>query len=244
MTKLNQIIAVEKGVKSTAKNQFTAIYQELQKPSLINGISRTYAPRDEEGEPLPSESTLVQINVDSALKSAEEALTRLFDVTLTKEVANTLATADVKVGGATILTAVPVTYLLFLERELVDLRTFITSLPTLDPAVKWSLDANTGVYTSEPTVTSRTKKVPKNWVKYPATAEHPAQVEIFHEDVIVGDWTQVKTSGALPATRKAILLSRVINLIDAVSFAREQANGAEVQDSRAAKAVFAYLFGA
>jgi hypothetical protein len=35
-------------------------------------------------------------------------------------------------------------------------------------------------------------------VKAEATEKHPAQVEVYHEDVVVGQWKTVKFSGALP----------------------------------------------
>jgi hypothetical protein len=76
-----------------------------------------------------------------------------------------------------------------------------------------------------------------------ATKEHPAQVQVYMEDVPVGDWTTVKFSGALPATRVREILGRVTALQEAVKFAREEANGAEVADQRAGEAVFRYLFG-
>lgn len=242
MTKLNQIIAIEKGVKTKAERDFTDAHREVQKTQLLGGISRNYQPKDDEGDRLPSESTLVQINAEGVLEEAADNLTRLFDVTLTKERANTFATADVKVDGTIVLAAVPVTYLLFLEKKLTDIHTFVAKIPTLDPSEKWTKNPTTGVFETEPTQTVRTKKVPKNWVKAPATDKHPAQVEIFHEDVIVGTWTTVKSSGALPATRVNQLLERVEALQTAVKFAREEANNTDVTDAKAGKAVFDYLF--
>ena len=50
MAKLNQIIAVEKGVKSRSFQELTEAHHALQKPTLLSGISRTYRPKDEEGE--------------------------------------------------------------------------------------------------------------------------------------------------------------------------------------------------
>ena len=243
MPKLNQIIAIEKGVKQTSNRKFTDIYQEMQKPALINGISRTYQPKDDEGETLPPESTLVQLTVTKEMERSKEALERLFDVTLTKEVANQEARADVTVDGQTVLVDVPVTYLLFLERQLVDFKTVFGSLPVLDPAFNWTWDENQGVYLADPVETTRTKKVPRNWVKAEATDKHPAQVEVYHEDVIVGTWKTVRSSGAIPATKKAELLERVTKLQDAVTFAREKANSIDVTDRKAGDAVFSYLFG-
>lgn len=243
MTKLNQIVAVEQGVKSKSRDAVTALYHTAQKLALFTGIQRTYTPKDDDGDRLPAESTKVQVTVPQLLSQAEASLTKLFDVTATKEHANAEARADVVVDGNAILTQVPVPYLLFLEKQLVDIRTFVSKLPTLDQASDWVYDDNTGVYKTTPVQTVRTKKVPKNWEKAPATDKHPAQVEIFHEDVIVGTWTKVDTSGAIPVARKNELLDRVDALTQAVKFAREEANQYEVTDVSAGAAVFRHLFG-
>ncbi len=243
MTKLNQIVAVEKGVKSSSQSELTAQYQTLQKPALLAGLSRTYQPKDEEGEVLPPESTRVQVKVDEVLDRTAEVMTRLFDVTATKEWANTAARADVVVDGQTLLSDVPITYLLFLEKRLVDIHTLVTKLPLLDTADAWEYDASADCWRTEPTRTVRTKKVPRNHVKAEATEHHPAQVEMYFEDVPVGTWTTVKFSGALPAQRVNELKARVERLQDAVRFARETANEAEVTDRKVGDTVFGYLFG-
>ncbi|MDX3055609.1 hypothetical protein PV394_10740 [Streptomyces sp. NE06-03E] len=243
MTKLNQIIAVEKGVKSKSLQDITAAHHKVQKPALLAGISRTYQPKDEEGEQLPPESARVQIKAEEALREMSASLTRLFDVTATKDWANCSARADVVVDGRTIVTEVPVSYLLFLEKQLTDLHTFVKKLPVLDASESWSLDPSTDLWKTDPVRTIRTKKVPRNHVKAEATDKHPAQVDVYYEDVPIGYWTTVKFSGALPARRVNELLERVEKLQHAVKFAREEANGAEVTDRRVGDAVFGYLFG-
>jgi hypothetical protein len=242
-TRLNQIVAVEKGVKGKATREFTDLHHEVQKQPLLSGIARQYQPKDEEGDRLPSESTLVQIKVEDVLEQASEVLTRLFDVTLTKDSTNCVAKADVKLpDGTTLLTDVPVTFLLFLEKQLTDIHTFVSKLPTLDPSERWQRDSATGTWATEPSQTVRTKKVPRNWVKAEATDKHPAQVEVYHEDVIVGTWTTTKFSGALPAERVEQLQERVETLLQAVKFAREEANTTEVVDQKCGEVVFGYLF--
>ncbi|MEV0359951.1 hypothetical protein AB0H71_28230 [Nocardia sp. NPDC050697] len=52
----------------------------------------------------------------------------------------------------------------------------------------------------------------------------------------------MKFSGALPARRVNELVQRVETLREAVQFAREEANGAEVAERRTGDAVFRYLF--
>jgi hypothetical protein len=243
MAKLNQIIAVEKSVKSKAFQELTEAHHAAQKPALLSGISRVYQPKDEDGEQLPPESTKVQVKSEELLRDMAATITRLFDVTATKDWANCQATADVTVDGQTLLRNVPVTYLLFLEKQLTDLHTFVKKLPVLDAAESWTFDAGADCYRTEAVRTIRTKKVPRNHVKAEATEHHPAQVEVYYEDIPVGYWSTTKFSGALPARRVNELTDRVEKLQDAVKFAREEANAAEVTDQRVGDAVFGFLFG-
>lgn len=242
MARLNQIIAVEKGVKSRSFQELTDAHQTLQKPALLTGIARTYRPKDDEGEQLPPESTKVQIRAEEIIQQTAAILTRLFDITATKDWTNGAARADVVVDGQTLLAQVPVTYLLFLEKQLVDLHTFVKKLPTLDAAETWNFDASADCWATEPVQTVKTKKIPRNHIKAEATDKHPAQVEIFHEDVVVGYWRTVKFSGALPARRVSELLDRVEKLQQAVKFAREEANNTEAVDQKVGDKVFQFLF--
>lgn len=240
--KLNQIIAVEKNIKSRALQDLTEAHHSLQKTALLAGISRTYRPKDEEGEQLPPESTKVQLKSEEIIRKTSETLSKLFDVVATKDWANCQAKANVVVDGQTILSNVPATYLLFLEKQLVDLHTFIKKLPVLDAAETWAFDQSADCWATEPVLTTRTKKVPRNHVKAEATEHHPAQVEVYYEDVTVGNWRTIKFSGSLPARRVNELLARVEKLQEAVKFAREEANNLEVEDIKTGEAVLGYLF--
>ena len=240
--KLNQIIAIEKGVKTSAFQDITDAHQLLQKTSSLVGISRTYQPKDEEGEQFPPEFTRVQVNAESVIKSTGKSLTKLFDITATKDWANCEAKADVVVDGKTLVAGVPSTYLLFLEKQLVDLHTFVKKLPVLDASETWTFDTASDGYVTEPVQTAKTKKVPRNHVKAEATEKHPAQVEVYYEDIVVGYWKTLKFSGAVPATRVKELLDRVEKLQEAVKFAREQANQLESPDKKVGESVMSYLF--
>ena len=243
MAKLNQIIAVEKGIKSKSFQDLTEAHHAMQKPALLSGIARSYQAKDEEGEQLPPESTKVQNRAEHVLGQIATTLTKLFDVTATKDATNCVAKADVVVDDRVLLAEVPVTYLLFLEKQLTDLHTFIKKLPVLDAADSWVFNDSADCWSTEPVRTIRTKKVPRNHVKAEATDKHPAQVEVYYEDLAVGYWSTVKFSGALPAKRVSTLLERVEKLQQAVKFAREEANAAEAVDRRIGDKVFGYLFG-
>jgi hypothetical protein len=243
MAKLNQIIAVEKGVKSRSFQELTEAHHALQKPTLLSGISRTYRPKDEEGETLPPESTKVQVKSEEVLRQTASILTRLFDVTASKDWANCVARANVVVEGRTILSDVPITYLLFLEKQLTDIHTFIKKLPVLDASESWIFDASADCWATEPVQTLRTKKIPRNHVKAEATDKHPAQVEVYYEDVTVGFWRTLKFSGAMPAKRVNELLERVEKLQAAVKYAREEANATEASEQKVGERFFEYLLG-
>lgn len=246
MTKLNQLLAIEQGARTAAISALKRAYQDLQKPSLLSGLSRKYEPLDDadEGEQLPPERTLVQLTVPKALASVRQPLSRLFDVTFERDGTNTQARADVKVGDDVILADVPVTYLLWLEKQLQDLHTLVSKLPRLDPSEEWEWDDTTGTYRTPETSTRRTKKVKRNHILYHATDKHPAQVQAYDEDVPEGFWKTVKFSGAIPATEAEAMLRRVRQLQDAVKQAREQANMTDVQDGRGTgDLILSYVFG-
>jgi len=241
MPKLNQIIAVEKGVKSKSFQELTEAHHAVQKPALLSGLARSYQPKDEEGEQLPAESTKVQVRTEEVLRQISASLTRLFDVTATKDATNCVAKADVVVDDERLLKDVPVSTLLFLEKQLTDLHTFIRKLLVLDAAETWAFNDSADCWSTEPVRTLRTKKVPRNHVKAEATEKHPAQVEVYYEDITVGHWTTVKFSGALPAKRVSELLERIEKLQHAVKFAREEANSAEAVDRKIGDKVLGYL---
>lgn len=241
-TALNKIVAVEKTIKANSYKRFTELHQQVQKTALLGGISRTYRPRDDDGDQLPAEENRVQLRASEVIREVIRELTRLFDVVATKDWGNMQARADIKVDDEVLLRDVPVTYLLFLEKQLTDLRTFVTKLPALDASEAWSWDQNQNAYATAPVETHRTKKVPRVLVKYEATEEHPAQTEVWYEDVVVGYWKTIKYSGALPAQRIQELTDRIDKLLAAVKYAREEANRLEVEQVEVGRKVLEWVF--
>ena len=242
MAKLNQILAIEKGIKTRVYGEFTELHQATQKPGLMNGFHKSYQPRDEDGETYPAESQKVQHNSTDVLDRVAHGLAELFDITATKDWTNCTARADVQVDGRVLLKDVPATYLLFLEKQLSDLHTFLSKMIELDPGADWNADPGTGLFKTDPMTTQRTKKVQRPITLYEATEEHPAQTQLITEDVIAGQWLTIKYSGAIAPPRKKQLLARIEKLSNAVKFAREQANASEAPDKKLGREVFEYLF--
>lgn len=241
MPKLCQILAIKKQHVTTANDKLTAIYHQLQKDALINGISRTYKPLTEEGEKFPAESQQVQLRVNQALQDIVAAASPVYDIVGVLDNANCGAKADVVVEGKPILTGVPAYTLLFLEKQIVDLRTMFAKLPELPQTESWTYDSNYDCYVTKPVETSKSKKLVKPLVKYDATKEHPAQVDLVTEDVLTGNWTTTKFSGALPREYKQKLLNRLDVLLVAVKFARETANQTEAPQVSVAKPIFDFV---
>ena len=243
-TRLRSVIAVEGGVRSDVAKRVEELTAAVQTSARITGLSRTYAPLADDGVHLPPESQIVQLTAEGTLREITATLTRLFDVTLTKETGNRFAVADVVIDGRVILEDAPLTYLLFLDKQLGALRNVLLRMPEFDTAVDWQWDDNRGWWKSPPVDTVRNKRVLKNHTVAEATPHHPAQVQTYPEDVPEGTWTTVKFTGALSPTRRRILLDRLTKLQDAVKVARQEANSLTVDDKRAGEQVFGYLFAA
>lgn len=244
MAKLNQIIAIEKGIKSKAYGEFSELNKVVQKPELFNGFSKTYQKKDEDSESLPPESKRVQFTTIDVLRNSQRILTELFDLTARKDYTNCKAVATVRLDEKEIIKDAPVSFLLFMEKQLTDLRTFIGNLPVLDSSDDWNKDPNSGLFKTEIVQTHRTKKTVKPIVLYPATEQHPAQTQLVQEDIIAGYWNQIKQSGAMPLPQKREILGRVEALLQAIKQAREEANGLdEVATPEIGEAVFNYILG-
>ena len=244
MPKLCQIIAIVNGKKTAAAKVVTEAYHGLQKGGLVDGISRTYVPLQADGgEQLPAESKRVQVSAMEMVNSARAAWTDLFDVVATQDTANCAAKADVVVDGKVVYAQAPVTNLLFLEKQMTDVHTFISKLPVLETAHDWKYDENKGCYTTAPISQVRTKKVQKPIVLYDATKEHPAQTQLITEDVNVGTWNTTHFSGAIPADKKQAMLQRVEKLQEAVKMAREAANSVDVKDVKVGQGIFDFIMG-
>jgi hypothetical protein len=240
--KLNQVLAVEKAVKQRTYSTLTEMHKAMQVVALFQGFSKTYEPIDENGLPQPPQNQKVQKNAEEMFNEAKKALTELFDVTATKDWGNQLAKADLVVDGRTILSGVPATYLLFLDKQLSDLLTLVGKCTELDSSVDWSKDVNSGLFKSSPVQTQTTQKVQEPIVLFPATDKHPAQTQLITKDVVVGYWTTIKQSGAIPAPRKKELLTRIQKLLDAVRIALEDANMTRVEEQQVGSSVLNYIF--
>jgi len=240
--KQNQVIAITNGKKSQTEKVITKIYQDLGKSELFNGIDRTYRPIDDEGTQKPPEKKLVQRTVQKEIAEFAEPMKDMINFVATMDKGNCIAKADIKIKGDVIAVGVPATHLIFLDKQLEKIKTFVSALPVLDAAEEWKYNSNTGCYTSEPRETTSTAKVIKNNVMYEATKEHPAQVQPYSIDEIVGYWKTIILSGNIAVDDKVNLVKKVQALQDAVKVALEEANNTEITVDNTGDLIINYLF--
>lgn len=240
-TTLAQLIAVYAGIRTSTHRTLSDLHHSVGKLGLLNGIARTYQPKADEGDTLPPESTRVQVNAADVLADVAALLTRQIDVTATIDEANRHTLGTINLGAGETIADVPVTTLMFLDKRLDDVLTFLRKLPVLDPGEVWTWSDNANAWATEPIGTTRSKKVPRNHVLAVATDKHPAQVQVWHEDVQVGTWWTTKFSGAVPAKRLAVLIDRAERLQAEVRSARERANMATVTDKEIGAKLFGWL---
>lgn len=240
----HQVIALEKAGKTVAENEFTALYKLLQRPDMFNGFRKTYVPLDDEGQQLSPEGLLVQAKVDDVLKGIQLAQAPFWDLVATKDATNQYARADIVIDGRVLASDVSVSFLLWLEKKLVDVRTVLKHVPELPSETTWKWDANTELHFADPVTTLRQVKVTKQVVTVQATDKFPAQTHPETSEAIQGTWTNERMSGAVTPQRKRQLLAQVDKLIGAVKVAREEANSIDATPLKIGDTLLGYIFGA
>ena len=239
--KLHAIIAKSEGAKQKYAHQVERFASACQKVQHFDGMARNYRPRDDDGERLPGESQKVVTTATSLIDDLDETFSQFVDYYSTREHANAQAKADLQIG-TTVVPDVPVTLLVWLERELVFLRNTLAKLPVLDPTRDWKPDGD--VFKSEVRETTRAKKVPRNHVLSEATDKFPAQVQTYTEDVVVGYWDTTDFTGRLTRQEYDQLQDKLDEMIRSVVIARQEANTANYEQGRdnLGTLVSSYLF--
>lgn len=241
MTKLYEILAVEKDVSKDAKDEAARIVGVFGQEGLLRGMTISYHTLLD-GEPeLPEEITELAHTVEGELLQYQKSLGSFIDVAIEKESSNTNAQADVFLNGELFLKGVPATALLNLESRLEELRKVYEAIPVIDMTEQWQYDDNQGCFVSQTRKKFRTKKVLRNHVLAEATKEHPAQVNAYQEDIPAYSVETVITSGMITPARKRELLERISKLQKAVKTARQRANDVDIVDTKVANKLFEFI---
>lgn len=248
MSKLHELLAVE----SNLRGQSEATRRDLmgtfeKKRHHFSEVIVTFKSL-KEGVPDKVESQLgLQTTVYKEIDWVSEKIIAAIDAAHQIDVANTMARADVVLeNGYTLLTNVPATSLLQLEKKLKDVQEFIMSIPTLDPAKGFELDGarGDGIYVARDVEKPRTEKHFEFVVMVPPTDKHPAQVKELMQDKPIGMTLQQEWSSLITTAEKGNMIDRVESLIRAVKKARSRANDTEVnvRENRIGESLLKYVF--
>ena len=247
MSKLHELLAVE----SALENQATKCRGELsdtfaKKRHLFEEKRVTFQPIAE-GAPAETEiQSDLQTTVAGELKWIEGIIVKSLNASYQVACANTKAMADIVLEDDTVIASnVPATALLELEKRVVEVKTLVESIPTLDPAKGFQPDEmrGVGIYKAREITKPRTRKQKKVYIKYEATKEHPAQTELVDEDQLTGKIHEQEWSGLITPATKAEMINRVEILSRAVRRARSRANEVEVTRQQIGEALLRYVFG-
>lgn len=253
MPKLHEVLAVEADLEGKAKRvteEASATFKS--KPHLFQGKVRTlelFTGDDEvskkAAEDAERQEQVLVTTVPAKLDYVWQSLIAHWDAVAQKEATNQTAKADVIIGGTTVLSSVPVTFLLSLEAKLKQLRAIYEVIPTLEPNISWAdaPDVGSNVKRSPETSALKTAKTTDYRTIAPATDKHQAQVVSVEKVVNVGVYKQSVTSGLVTPAQKSIWLGRIDELLRAVKQARQRANEAELVSVNSSQAIARYIHG-
>lgn len=242
MTQQHTIVAKERSVSERTNRELTDIYHQVQHPPMFMGSVKEMVATNEEVPNEPPEITLPALTAQDVFTRVIKLLTDAWDVTATRDRTNMSAQADIVVDGHTLAHDIPVSTLLSLEKQLVNMRTVIKAMPVRDPSKLWAFDADQGFHRAPERRTVKTRKVMKALVLVQPTKEHPARAESYPSDEPVGHYVTTEFSGAFSAQDRQSLVDRLNTLIDAVKTARSEANRTEVTDVHMGAELLGFIF--
>jgi hypothetical protein len=231
MAKLHQLLAVDASQKGQAAKCRTELQTTLEKKRHLFEEKRvTFTSSAEGAQPVTEAQSDIQSSVRQEVEWLNKILVKAFDAAYSIDKANTLANADIVLDGHTIAKGVPATALLQLEHRLKEVKEFIGTIPTLDPAKGFTPDdaKGVGIYKAREVRKTRTSKEVVPLILAPATDKHPAQVDKITKDVPTGTILEQEWSALITPALKAELLERAEDMYRAVATARSKANDQEI----------------
>lgn len=246
--KLHELLAVESSLRNQAEVTRNDLINTFDKKrSHFAEIRQTYVPKAVEEKSVEEVKQTIQTSVDKELEWVSEKLAKVLDIGYQIDLANTQARADVVLDDdRTILTGIPATQLLQLEKRLAEVHALINAIPTLDPAKGFTEDPQRpeGTFVARDVIRENKEKVFSPVIMVQATDKFPAQVEKLFVDKVVGNTTIQEWSTFITVERKGKMLDRLESLTRAVKQARSRANDLEfdVRGNKIGEKILAYIF--
>lgn len=232
MAKLHELLAVESDLRSQAESCRTDLKSTFEKKGHHFQKKVVTFKSNKEGVEDKVEGQLqLQTTVSKEMSWIGEKIGKALDAGHQIDVANTQAKSDVVMeDGSVLLKDMPATSLLRLEHRVIEIRDLIHTIPTLDPAKGFALDASEGdgIYRARDDARPRTEKQFDFIVMVPPTDKHPAQVKELVLDKSIGTLVTQEWSSLITVSQKGDMLDRVEELLRAVKKARARANELEL----------------
>lgn len=250
MSKVHELIAVSADVKGQATKVSSELMSTFQhKPHLFRAKTTTFRSKEENIAPNIESKTDIQSTLVKELDWVSTFLAKAIDSGFQIDRGNAQAVADLIIEDENGKIAIDVkgvhaTQLLQLEKHLAAVRDLALTIPTLDPAQGFEKDSATGYYKARDVVKERTKKIKKPLLLAPATDKHPAQVQVFDADEVVGTILEQEWSALTTPALKSKTLARIDNMIQAVKRARAKANNLDIDPNthKIGKQLLTYAF--
>jgi len=250
MAKLHEVLAVMTDLETTAKNvRDEAIVTFTKKPTHFTGYHKTLKMFDEARkaeEDGAEDHKAIVTTVKRKLDYMTSSQVKYLDALWQQESTNQKAKADLIVGDKVIIKDAPAVFLLALESRLKAVRAVFEKIPTLDPGIEWTVDESQGdgVFKSvHPETSQKQEKQIRHQVLVQPTEHHPAQIEKWFENVVVGTYSTIRYNGTISPGVKSDYLKRIDELIQATKQARQRANSTKVEKEHVVKALFEYILG-
>jgi hypothetical protein len=231
---LNELEAQDRKISEESGGVF-------KKQELFEGFVRVLHMADDarqHEEKGAGESRALTTSVLERIKYETAFMKENLDAQLQREIANTLAKADLELPDGTVVKEVPVTYLMYLEKYWTRKRAEYDGIPTIDTTKRWIPDGQSdkegALRTEEPERANRQEKTKVVIEKAPATEKHAAQVEVYDKDVVVGYYEKDYQTGKATPAMKHALLSWIDKLIVNVRKAKAKANETAVPTQKLA----------
>lgn len=248
MPKLHELLAVDGQLKGQAEATRKELRNTFDKKRHLFEEKRvTFKSNDEGASAVTEQQSDLQSTVPQELSWIADLWSKPLDVSYQVAEANMKARADVVMeDGTMLLTNVPATALLELEKRAGEIQDLLMGVPTLDPAKGFTADTTRGanIFKARDISKTRTKKDIKVITLAPATEQHPAQAQMVNVDVATGSVLEQEWSGLITPARKAELLERIEAVRRAIKQARQRANDVEMAKTdlpTCGKAIFDYV---
>jgi len=245
MGKQHELLAVVPSLKQTAYNLASEASKTFQgRHEHFSGLRKFYTPLEEGGNTFPEENKPRSTTVGEKLAWVCQNFAAYLDTEFSIDSTNCTATTPLNIGGIKI-EDVPVTFLMQLEKHLVQLRTMYARIPTLDANYEWNKDSKEGlgVFKTPVEKTFRTEKKSEVEIIVQPTDKFPAQTREITVDKRVGEWNTTRWSGMITTRQKSEVLRRIDTLLRTVKKARSEANNVDHKDVKIGEAIFDYING-